>query len=108
MNETQIARLNRLKRYSTRYELIATHPDGRKVLVGYTRKGRDGMLSMMRKNGEAWVKFSGCEDIHFARRVGDGATSGEWTINFSGRTQREAIMEGELPFFPELVRAEAA
>jgi len=108
LSDAQIARLERLKHYSTRYELVAAHPDGRKILVGYTRKGRDGLLSMMRKNGPAWVKFSGCEDIHFAKRTAEGATSGDWKVNFSGRTQREAIMNGELPFFPQIVRAQEA
>ncbi len=85
----------------TRYEIVATNAkDGRKVLVGYTpRKGREGIFQMLAKNGEAWVKFSGAEDITFGKRVSDGAVSGDWKLNFSGRTQRDARTEGELVFF---------
>lgn len=102
-------KLIRIRNYGTRYELVASHPDGRKVLVGYTpRRGRSGLFDMLAKNGEAWVKFSGAENITFGKRVSDGAVSGEWSIKFSGRTQRDAICNGELPFFPrELEKATA-
>lgn len=103
---TKLQRLEALKHYSSRYELVATHPDGRKVLVGYTpRRGRSGLFDMLAKNGVAWVKFSGSENITFGKRVADGAISGKWSINFSGRTQREAICNGELPFFPRELEA---
>jgi hypothetical protein len=97
-------KLASLRWHSTRYELVATHPDGRKVLVGYTpRRGRSGLFDMLATNGVAWVKFANAENITFGKRVADGAISGDWSINFSGRTQRDAICSGELPFFPREV-----
>jgi len=97
-------KLARIKNYSTRYELVAIHSDGRKVLVGYTpRRGRSGLYDMLATNGPAWVKFSGAENVTFGKRVADGAISGDWSINFSGRTQRDAICNGELPFFAQEV-----
>lgn len=41
-------RLERLKNHRTRYELAATHADGRKVLIRYTpRQGRRGLYKAL-------------------------------------------------------------
>lgn len=98
-------RLKSLKYHATKYEIVATHKDGRKVLVGYTpRKGRQGLWAMVAKNATAWIAFSGEGSLTFAKRAADGATAGDWNINFSGRTQRDAIINGELPFFAKEAR----
>ena len=95
---TQSEKLERIALYRTAYELIAT--DGtQRVLVCYCEsKSRQTIFKVARKHGEKLVKLCSSETIHFAKRSSDGATIGAWTIRFSGRTQREAIMEGELPF----------
>lgn len=100
MTATLENRLARLKNYRTRYELIATNADGRKVLVRYTsRVGRRGLYDALTQDAEQICQFFGTDSIHFGKRAADGATMGEWTIKFSGRTQREAILCGELPFY---------
>jgi hypothetical protein len=43
--------------------------------------------------------------MQFRKPASAGADSEGWHINFSGRTQREAILAGELPFFPYLVES---
>lgn len=92
------AKLARLQNHHTRYEIVATNgPD--KILVGYSaRKGRRGLLGMVRLHAEAWMSFTGDNGLNFAKRAADGAMMGKWKINFSGRTQRDAILAGELPF----------
>ncbi len=95
-------RLERLTNCSTRYELIA-EKNGTKVLIGYTpRRNRSGIMSMLSKHSEAFVKFFQDDGILWGKRASDGGTAGGWSINFSGRTQRECYLEGELPFFIKL------
>ncbi len=52
-------RLGRLRNRPTKYELVASHPDGRRVLIAYTaRKGRTGIYHEVetgRKAGKAGV-----------------------------------------------------
>lgn len=97
-------KLARLKNRATRYELAATNGT-HTVLAGYARKGRSGLLSMIRKNADAWTTFAQADSIQFAKRAADGATLGKWTIRFTGRTQREAIIAAELTWFKELMAA---
>jgi len=104
MNELQAKKLERIKHYATRYELVATNKvSGQKLLVGYCAKGRNGLFKMVAKNGEDAVKYfgNGVDNIHFAKKAADGATMGDWVIKFSGRTQREAILGGELEWFAD-------
>jgi hypothetical protein len=104
---TTLEKLSRLKHFHTRYEVTATQGD-RKVLIGYTpRKGRRGIWSILSGRAESWGRFVGHADpqIQFRKPSSAGADSEGWHINFSGRTQREAIIAGELPFFPYLVES---
>lgn len=95
-------RLANLKHHATLYELAIT--DGTTMyLVCYSdRKGRSGILGCIRNKGrgERVVALTGSETLTFAKRAADGATLGRWTINFTGRTERQAIAEGELPRMP--------
>ena len=100
MTATLEARLERLKNYRTRYELVAEHPDGRRVLVRYTsRDNRRGLYGALTQDCEGICAFFGTDAITFGKRSADGATMGEWRLRFTGRTQREAILAGELPFY---------
>lgn len=99
----RLAKLARLKNRRTRYEIIATKGDA-KVLVGYSaRTGRRGLLSMLQQNGEAWTRFVGSNpkdcNISFRTPASAGADCEGWHIRFSGRTQRDSICSGEVPFF---------
>lgn len=101
MPTTLTEQLERIKNRQTRYELVASHPDGRRLLVGYTaRYSKHGILGMLRQNGPAVVAAFGLDGdaiMTFDRR-GQTAHVGPWTITFSGRTQRDAYLGGELPF----------
>ena len=94
--QQQLTRLHRT--HPTRYELAAVHPDGRRILVGYTvRKGRRSLLGAVRQRAEVLAALCGPE-IAFGARVSDGATIGPWRIRYTGRTQREAVSCGELDY----------
>lgn len=93
------ARLHSLYNRATRYEI--TLSDGaRTFLVGYTsRKSRQGLLGTLQAHGEAIVALAcpiGNEQITFGRNINAGATIGPWQAKFTGRTERDAIMTGEL------------
>ena len=108
MDATLEAKLSRLKNYSTRYELVAsrgTGPDRESYLIAYTsRNNRQGLWAAVTQESRVHklIALTGDKEIHFAKRAGDGATMGEWTIRFSGRTQRECYIEGELPYIGDL------
>lgn len=97
----------RLARYSTKYEVTLEH-DGRTYLVGYTgRQSKQGLLDRMHAAGPAILRITAMPDDATVRMV--DAISGHARtfalvfsqgsrIRFSGRTQRDAILAGELPF----------
>jgi hypothetical protein len=92
-------KLERLRNYSTRYELAISHADGRRYLVAYSpRNNRRGLFDAVRGRGAAIVALTGADDMVFGNRAADGATVGAWTIRFTQRTQREAYIEGELSY----------
>ncbi len=95
MNANLERRLARLKNYRTRYELAIRHPDGRCYLVSYSdRKSRDAIFHSVAAESRATrlIELTGDPQIRFGKRVADGATMGEWTVNFTGRTQRECFL----------------
>lgn len=94
------AKLARIQRYATAYEVTMAHPDGRRLLVAYTpRKSRTGLWNAVVQNDArrgVIIALAGTAEAVFARKASDGLALGEWTIKFSGRTEREAYIEGEL------------
>lgn len=86
----------------TRYEITATHPDGRAFLVGYTpRLSRPGLLAAMQNVGNAIVEKLAIGDddaLTFGTKPRPHAKTTGWMIGFTGRTQRDAKQSGELPF----------
>jgi len=96
---TKTEKLERLKNRATKYELAA---DGR-YLAGYCQHGKLNILRMLQKNGEAWAKRITKTDLITFEKNGKMATLGPFQIAFTGRTQREAISMGELPWFEEAI-----
>lgn len=82
----------------TRYEITATHPDGRCLLIGYTaRKSRFGLLNLMRQHSGKIIQTLNIGEhdmVHFATKPRVHCTMGEWTIGFTGRTQRDVRSAG--------------
>ena len=100
---TTTEKLERLRNRGTRYELSCTMPNGQACLAGYTRPSKMGILSMIRKNGEAWAARIAENDMVNFEKSGKSATVGPFAIRFSGRTQRDAIINGELQWFEEAI-----
>ena len=97
-------KLESIKYYATRYEVVMTK-GGESLLVGYTSKhSRDGLLAMVRQQAEAFVKYTGAESVD-AKKGKLLTTPNGWAITFSGRTQREAYCSGELPFIVQVAKA---
>jgi hypothetical protein len=87
----------------TLYELIAVHADGRRVLVQYTyHKGLKHLYHALQDHREHIKAL--CGTLAFTRldTPQPEFAFGEWIVRFSGRTQRDAVHEGELPFIRDL------
>jgi len=103
LTNEQIIKLARLKNYSTRYELVAYGPNGEKILVCYTpRKSLRGVIDAIRSRWEECERMAGTDQCYTQKRAEDGCKMGAWVIRFSGRTQREAIIDGELRYIGSL------
>jgi hypothetical protein len=90
---------------ATRYEIIATNGE-RTILVGYTsRKNQRGILDMLTAKLDD-VEFARLYMLATATKTQPSSweafgrkpevASGDWTVKFSGRTQREVCTLGEL------------
>lgn len=101
-------RLEELHRRLTRYEIVAELADGRKFLLGY--RVRVGKRDLLRAPGESGkgdvlVHVAGIEDSDpFVYSAVRGWTFGAIDLQsgkcklkvYKGRTERTAILEGEL------------
>jgi hypothetical protein len=99
MKMTTMEKLERLRNRGTKYELTA---DG-VILAGYCSHGKMNILKMLQKNGEAWAKRINENDMITFANDGKSAKIGRFEVRFSGRTQREAIISGELPWFEDAI-----
>lgn len=82
---------------STKYELVLVHDDGRRLLLAYGRKTRPGVLAIVNRNAVALADFCGCDTIQLrGLPAGTFGKIGAWSLRASGRTEREAIIGGEL------------
>ena len=100
LTPTQLQRLARLHDRQTLYEVAAIKGD-RKVLIAYAgRTSRRHMWDILFERAERISKALDIPaDQMFAtpgKRSADGFTLAGWTIRATGRTERDAIMAGEL------------
>jgi hypothetical protein len=94
-------KLARLKNRNTRYEIVLTNGTNAKYLVLYTAQhSQSGLRAAVRQRYGAVLAVTGGECPLAAKRS-DIFKGNEWRCFFSGRTQREAIIAGELPFASE-------
>jgi hypothetical protein len=104
LTEEQIRRLERLRNCWTSYEVELALPDGRRMLVCYTqRRSLAGLREVIRGRWEPLVRAVGIpgSPIHDTPVMRDGRAykfENGSVVRFSGRTQREAIISGELPY----------
>jgi hypothetical protein len=100
-------KLSRLHNRRTAYELVAVNGDQR-VLVCYScERSRNAIFRICCKRAAALLALTGAESIAWAKRSADGGMMGAWSIRFSGRTQRDCYVEGELAYVGDLVAAAA-
>jgi len=91
------AKLTRLQNRATRYEVTATHMSYPSILIGYTPlKSRSGLLVVLAPLADDILNLTGCDQIRLERKCLVNSTG--WTFRFSGRTQRDAYVNGERPF----------
>jgi hypothetical protein len=89
-----------LHNHPTRYEVELHTADGRRFLVGYTpRRSFTGLLAAVRKMGKSILAITNLPEDATTSRNGTALGLGYGhVIRFTGRTQRDAIVGGELPF----------
>lgn len=97
LTELQIRKLSRIQGRATLYEVALVKGD-QKLLLCYTRKTGRGLGDYVRniRNNHA-----ASADVLKARTGIDlqAWNWNGWGYEFTGRTQREAIIDGELPFW---------
>jgi hypothetical protein len=89
----------------TRYELAIAKGD-QKFLVCYSmRTGRHAILKSLQQRSQAILGATNLSDealLAWKTPAREGAMLGDWAVRFTGRTQREAISAGELPWIGQL------
>ena len=77
---------------------------GQRLRLCYTaRNNRHGIADAIRTGGEDLVRVAGCDAFTFGK--GPTAKIGDWSVTFSGRTQREAIAaDAELPWYKSALK----
>lgn len=102
LTDLQTRQLERIQHHATRYEVRLTLPDGRAMLICYTpRKNKTGLLIAMQERGEKILSImpempDSCR-VSYDKALGFVFGNGA-SVAFSGRTQRDCILTGELPF----------
>lgn len=99
--------LARIANRATCYEAVVIRADGERRLLAYCdRRSNAGLLGAMRQRGAALLDFLECgDDATFKAIKGGGYRLGDCRVVWSGRTQRDAIMEGSLTYIDEAGRA---
>ena len=108
MTQETLTKLTKLQRYPTRYELVLSKGDTRARIAYVQAHSASALLSFARNNIAEILAYTGIDRdgevaITWLKPIALGGTIGpvdnQWTIRFSGRTQRSAISEGdELPW----------
>jgi hypothetical protein len=97
-------KLEAIKGRITSYEVVIEHPDGRRYLLRYlVSPSRYGIIKdAMRFHGERILKLIGDDNTFDASHWKQGIRIGGWIVRLTGRTRREAIIEGELPYITDV------
>jgi hypothetical protein len=100
MTDEQMRKLTALQNYGTRYEAVVIRGDGERRRLGYLgRHSRRGLSAALNTCARDVIAFLGVPETARVKAVGAWlAIDGGATVEFSGRTQREAITAGELPY----------
>lgn len=91
----------------TRYELTLSKGNEKFLICYCMRTGRHSLLKAIHAKGEAILKIANLSDdamLTWSKPAKLGAMLGGWRVYFTGRTQRSAITEGELPFVLDIAK----
>lgn len=98
METTTARKLIARRNHQTLYEVALVAPDGRRFLVCYAQRSGRMLRQGVTKRATRLVTTIGDETTEIVRVTKDAMTlSGGWAVRFTGRTEREAIISGELP-----------
>jgi hypothetical protein len=110
MDKKTSDRLAALSNRGTSYEYALSGPGGERFLVVYCRKTRPGVSAALHRVAvgtltrlELVEAVSGQRGQGWAWTGRTSCAANGWTLAFTGRTQREAISQGELPFVADKV-----
>jgi len=93
-------RLMALRNYSTAYE-VTVSKNGETYLLGYTpRKSGPGIVRLIQRRWDVLCNFLSVEKMHLGRRTPTDIHGHGCQITFSGRTERDAICNGEWDCLP--------
>jgi hypothetical protein len=101
----KLARANRLCGFRTRYEVAAICDDGRRYLLAYTsQKSRRGLWNSLTERLEdgSLDRVIGTRAVDWCKPASKGARLGQWTVQFTGRTQRDCYCGTELEFLADV------
>ena len=101
LTKAQVRKLDRIRRRDTLYEVELVHRQtGERCLLCYCHRTGSRLAGYIARHAEALVAFCG-SDTYATRRLDlrEEFAIGEWGMRWTGRTQREAIMHGELVWF---------
>jgi hypothetical protein len=102
LTPAQLSKLERIRHYRTRYEIEITIPGAAPMLVCYSdRKNLAGLCDALCKRWAPITRAANVPHESAATRVKRAAAyafDNGATVRFSGRTQRDAIMSGELAY----------
>ncbi len=96
-----IRKLTRLHNRATLYELVVKNHTSCFFLSYTWGRTRALLLKVARKNGAALSALTGSDSLDFAKKTADGGTMEDWALVWTGRTEREAICQGEYPRLPK-------
>jgi len=96
MAMSTLERLEDLRYRSTVYEIVLTNGEVTR-LIKYGRKGRRSLIEAVQSKGSKILDVVDMSD-DFQGKITTTSMdlSGGWYAKFSGRTKRQAIIEGEL------------
>lgn len=104
MNSTQIEKLQSLRNYGTAYEVEIRMPNGEKFLLCYIAGKSYSKLYRAAANrfDSLRARFDNSDFVVALPESIVPDDSKYPIITYSGRTQREAIIAGEIPFYKNI------
>ena len=94
-------RLERLRNYSTRWELVAAGPDGQYYLITYLAgKSRNKIWAQLQGVADRLIELTNAVSLDWNTKQKAWTSDTGWTFGI-GRTQRDAITNGEFQTIEE-------